>query len=278
MSSLFSDPPFARGTTLLNKEAIELDVNGFPIAGREIAGSVKCFQDVNPGTGPAAVRYSNRNVYCMAVRYVGTSALNAGDSGADKGKWYVIDRSSPLGAQFSTAAAATDIAAGRIVGVLDEYLTNEVRTNDIVWLVVGGPTSAVKSANSILSNVGVEVSSGSTATLSTQANRVGHVADPSGTVTVGTASGTGTGQTIGVTTTTANLALLAVGNHISGTNVPTGSTITSVTYSISGTTVTATLGVGGSVATAIATSTVVTVTAQSYAGTTLRVNVDCNLV
>ena len=33
MSSLFSDPPFSRGATLLNGEAIDLDVNGSPIAG-----------------------------------------------------------------------------------------------------------------------------------------------------------------------------------------------------------------------------------------------------
>jgi len=279
MSSLFSDPPFARGTSLLNKEVIELDTAGFPLAGREIAGSVKAFADVNPGTGPAAVRYSNRLVYCLACRYVGTSALNPADNGADKGKYFVIDRSNPLGAQFTTTAAATDALNGRMVGVLDEYLTTEVRTNDIVWLVIGGPTTAVKAANSIITNNYIEVSSGVTANGSTVANRIGFVADPSGTVTVGTASGTGTGQTIGITTTTANLALLAVGNHMSGTNVPTGSTISSVSnLSVSGTAVSATLGISTSVATAVATTTVVTITNQSYSGTTLRVNIDCNLV
>lgn len=278
MSSLFSDPPFPRGTTLLQGEAIEL-MDGMPIAGAEVAGTLKALPDVVPGTGPAAVRRSNRLVYCLAARYVGTTTINV--AGADRGRWYVIDRSNPLGAQFNTAAAATDILAGRIVGVLDEHLTTEVRPNDIVWLVIGGPTSALKAANSVISNAGVEISSGTTVVLATQANRVGTVADPSGTVSVTTASGTGNDTaSIVISTTIANYALLAVGNHLSGVNVPTGSTIRTVSnLAVSGTTVTATLGVGGNVTTSIATGTNnVTITNQSYTGTLMRVMVDCNVV
>jgi hypothetical protein len=279
MSSLFSDPPFARGTTLLNKEAIELDTAGFPLAGREIVGSVKAFADVNPGTGPAAVRYSNRLVYCMACRYVGTSALNPADNGADKGKWYVIDRANPLGAQFRATAAATDALNGKMVGVLDEYLTTEVRTNDIVWLVIGGPTTAAKAANSTIVNNYIEVSSGTTVTGSTVANRVGFSADPSATVSVATA-GTNAGTTVGISTSIGNLHLIAKDSVLSGTGVAAGTKVASVSsLSISGTTVTATLTVDTAFTAAVSVATdSLTLTTQSYSGTTLRVNVDCNLV
>ena len=99
MSSLFSDPPFPRGQTLLNNENIDLDPNGNPIAGVEIVGTVKVFPDLVPGTGPAAIRNSNRLVFCIAARYTpvdGITKLNIGGTGADKGKWYVLDRRGPL--------------------------------------------------------------------------------------------------------------------------------------------------------------------------------------
>jgi len=279
MSSLFSDPPFARGTSLLNKEVIEIGADNFPVAGREIAGSVKAFADVNPGTGPAALRYSNRLVYCIAARYVGTSALNPADNGADKGKFFVIDRANPLGAQFRATAAATDALNGKMVGVLDEYLTTEVRTNDIVWLVIGGPTSAVKAASSTIVNNYVEVSSGVAVTGSTVANRIGFSADPSATVSVVTA-GTSSGTTVGISTTIGNLALIAVGSVLSGTGVTSGTKVASVSsLSVSGTTVTATLTVDTafSAAVSVATDSLV-LTTQSYSGTAVRVNIDCNLV
>lgn len=279
MSSLFSDPPFARGQSLLNKEVIELDTAGLPLAGREIVGAVKAFADVNPGTGPAAVRYSNRLVYCMACRYVGASALNPADNGADKGKWFVIDRANPLGAQFRATAAAGDVAAGRMVGVLDEYLTTEVRTNDIVWLVIGGPTAAVKSANSRILNNYVEVSSGSTANGSTAANRVGFAADPSATVSVVTA-GTNGGTTVGISTTIGNLHLIAKDSLLSGTGVTDGTKVSSVSsLSISGTTVTATLTVDTAFTAAVSVATdSLVLTTQSWSATALRVFVDSNIV
>jgi hypothetical protein len=279
MSSLFSDPPFARGTSLLNKEVIDIGTDYFPVAGREIVGSVKAFSDVNPGTGPAAVRYSNRLVYCMACRYVGTSALNPADNGADKGKFFVIDRANPLGAQFRATAAATDALNGKMVGVLDEYLTTEVRTNDIVWLVIGGPTSAVKAASSTIVNNYVEVSSGVAVTGSTVANRIGFSADPSATVTVATA-GTSGGTTVGISTTIGNLYLIAAGSVLSGTGVTAGTKVASVSsLSVSGTTVTATLTVDTVFSGAVSTGTdTLTLTTQSYSGTAVRVNIDCNLI
>ena len=110
MSSLFSDPPFPRGQTLLNNENIELDPNGNPIAGVEIVGTVKVFPDLVPGTGPAAIRNSNRLVFCIAARYTpvdGITKLNIGGTGA-----YVASVS---GTTITLSAATTAaITAGQV--------------------------------------------------------------------------------------------------------------------------------------------------------------------
>jgi len=230
MSSLFSDPPFPRGTTLLNNENIDLDPNGNPIAGAEIVGSVKVFPDMVPGTGPAAIRNSNRLVYCLAARYTpvdGLTKLNVGGTGADKGKWYVLDRRGPLGT-FSTVAAATDITDGRLVGVLDEYLNTEVRPNDIVWLVVKGPASAQKGNTVVIpGGLGVEISSGLSVTKATTANMVAQSIDPV-LLKTGTASSASTSLT--VTDATGLVADMPV----TGTGIAAGTYIAS----IAGTTVT----------------------------------------
>jgi hypothetical protein len=147
MSSLFSDPQFPRGTTLLNGETIDYSdaANTIPTAGGEVIGQVKVFQDVNPVTKQ---KLSNRLVYCIAARYIGSSNLNV--SGADKGKSYLLDTSNPT-ATFQTAAVATDANGYKPYAVLDEYLgTTEVRKNDIVWLVIKGPATVAKSTGTAL--------------------------------------------------------------------------------------------------------------------------------
>ena len=137
MSSIFSDPFWRRGSTLLNAEPIDLDGSGNPIAGTEVVGQVKAFQDVRP-TGDGA-RFSNKLVYCIAVRYTGST---------------VSDASTVAGKRYNLNAAQTEISALRSKanadsavpsGVLDEYLTGELRQNDIVWLVVKGPCDVVSS-------------------------------------------------------------------------------------------------------------------------------------
>lgn len=154
MSSLFSDPPFSRGTTLLSNEQIETDDNG-PIAGREIVGSIKVFPDVDPYTKQ---RRSNRLVYCVAARYKG-STLDLAGTAAARGKVYAFDLASPM-AEFTSAATAANVTAGVAVGVLDEYLTGTLRENDIVWVVIKGPTSIKKTtAAAINTGLAVEVSS-----------------------------------------------------------------------------------------------------------------------
>ena len=230
MSSLFSDPPFPRGSTLLNNENIDLDASGNPIAGTEIVGSLKVFPDLVPGTGPAAIRNSNRLVYCVAARYTpvdGVTKLNIGGTGADKGKWYVLDRRASL-TTFSTTAAATDVTDGRLVGVLDEYLNVEIRPNDIVWLVVKGPSTTQKGNTTVIpGGLGVEIASGLSVTKATTANMVAQSIDAT-LLKIGTASTASTSLT--VTDGTGIVADMPV----SGTGIATGTYVASV----SGTTVT----------------------------------------
>jgi hypothetical protein len=178
MSSIFSDPFFRRGGTLLGGENIDLDGSGAPIAGGEVIGQVKAFQDVNPvGAGE---RYSNRLVYCVAARYIGNDT-----TGADiAGKVVAFTGASPL-SQFGVAgsgassalATKTTVSDGRSYGVVDEYIPSgvDIRKNDIVWVVVKGPTTATKEA-------GAGVTAGNAVVVSNTAGAVAAV----GTASAGT--------------------------------------------------------------------------------------------
>jgi len=145
MSSIFSDPFFRRGSTLLGGEKIDTDANG-PIAGREVVGQVKAFQDVKP-TGDGA-RFSNRLVYCVAARYTGSSTTGA----ALAGKVVKFSATAPL-TEFSADAEDGD----NPIGVVDEYLSGAVRQNDICWVVVKGPTTANVATADIDAGEAVEV-------------------------------------------------------------------------------------------------------------------------
>lgn len=162
MSSIYSDPLFRRGTTLLGGEAIEVDGSGNPIAGGETLGQIKVFQDVNPYTGQ---RNSNRLVHCVAARYKGSTVS---DASTVAGEAYLFDTGKAL-TEFTSKASSSNATAGLAWGVLDEYLTGELRQNDIVWLVVKGPVSVKQTASAINAGVAVQLSStaGSIATLST---------------------------------------------------------------------------------------------------------------
>ena len=157
MSSIFSDPGWRRGSTLLGGEVIELDIGNAPVAGGELVGQVKVFQDVNPSTGQ---RFSNRLVYCVAARWKpanGTDTLSA----TDAGKVYAFSTTASL-TEFAAVATATNVNTdGRNIGVLDEYIPPQVtiRPNDIVWLVVKGPTSIQSSGTAIAAGVAIEVTS-----------------------------------------------------------------------------------------------------------------------
>lgn len=153
MSSIFSDPFFRRGSTLLAGEQIELDGSGNPVAGNEVVGQVKAFQDVSPvGAGE---RYSNRLVYCIAARYKGADVA---DASTVAGEVYAFDVAAPL-TEFTAKATSANVDANLAYGVLDEYLRGALRTNDIVWLVVKGPSSVKQTAAAINAGVAVKVSS-----------------------------------------------------------------------------------------------------------------------
>ena len=151
MSSLFSDPPFTRGTTLLNGETIEYSsgdsyANGVPAAGSEIVGQVKAFQDIHP---VAKTRLSNELVYCVAARFkpaAESTVLNANRDGADSGQAYVLKAASGMTGtvEFADKATSADVVTGKRVAFLDEYLTGTVRANDIVWLIFKGPANLKK--------------------------------------------------------------------------------------------------------------------------------------
>ena len=160
MSSIFSDPFFRRGSTLLSGEKIEVDNSGNPIAGTEVVGQVKAFQDVNPvGAGE---RYSNRLVYCIAVRYKGATVA---DASTVAGQLYTLNAGLT---DIQNKTASADVDAGKQFGVLDDYLTGELRTDDIVWLVVKGPAKLTSSgaitAGSMVGNL--DATAGTVATQS----------------------------------------------------------------------------------------------------------------
>jgi hypothetical protein len=190
MSSIFSDPFFRRGTTLLGGETIELDPSGNPVAGNEVVGQVKVFRDVNPYTG---IVNSNRLVYCVAARYKGTTVT---DGSTVAGELYTFSATKPL-TEFENKTAIADTDVGLAFGVLDEYLTGQLRQNDIVWLVVKGPTSAKQTAAAI--NAGVAVKSGTGGT--------------AGSILAQGGSGTVIGQQIGGANTAASVGLTRINLH-----------------------------------------------------------------
>jgi len=150
MSSLYSDPPFTRGSTLLNGEVIDTDNNG-PVAGRAVVGQVKVFQDVNPTTKQLL---SDRLVFCVAARYKGSDVA---DASTVAGSIYLFDTTAPL-ENFSTLATASNLTAGLAYGILDEYLTGAMRQNDVVWLVLKGPTQVRQTAVAIAAGAAVQAS------------------------------------------------------------------------------------------------------------------------
>ena len=79
------------------------------------------------------------------------------DASTVAGQTYAFDAGASL-TEFTSKAAAADVTAGKAVGVLDEYLTGALRTNDIVWIVVKGPCS-VKSTGTVAAGAMVAQSS-----------------------------------------------------------------------------------------------------------------------
>ena len=164
MSSIFSDPPFGRGQTYLAGATATQDANSNYIEGTGVAGEIKVFQDIDPGSQSYK---SNRLVYCLAVR-VAQSSKTVGQQCTDitagtvvklaAGKLDILDAS----AASAGLAAYSDVASqiGQI-GVVDEYLKAAPNAGDIIWLVVKGPTTV--KATTTATSVGVWLGPSSTA-------------------------------------------------------------------------------------------------------------------
>jgi hypothetical protein len=105
---------------------------------------VKIFQDENPSTG--AVN-SARVVYCVAARCdVALGKENAGK--------FVTFTDGSL-TNIEGLSGASDVSDGKMVGVLDEYLTVDARINDIVWVVVKGPANVVTNGGTLAAGLRV---------------------------------------------------------------------------------------------------------------------------
>jgi len=190
MSSFHSDPPFNRGTTLLDGEAVEYSVGSassyataVPFSGAEIVGQIKIFQDIQPVT---RTRLSNELVYCVAARYKPATASATLNCATHRGKAVILRTTATNSvdmqstAEFDTNgtvfASNANINAGNRVAFIDEYFTGTLRANDIVWLVVKGPAAIAKSTGSTIdagalaaldaSTVGTAVTASSVLTLS----------------------------------------------------------------------------------------------------------------
>jgi hypothetical protein len=167
MSSIYSDPPFPRGGTLLGFQSpATLDdppapATPQPIEGRDIAGEVKVFVDANPFTGQVN---SQRLVYCVAVRAKQTGVTNGNRAtNLTAGKVVKFAAGSLSELDADNQAASTDNAAiAGMVGVVDEYLPQAPLVNDLFWVVVKGPTSALFTTAAV-STAGVPVQVSSTA-------------------------------------------------------------------------------------------------------------------
>jgi hypothetical protein len=163
MSSLFSDPPFTRGTTLLGGEVIEYYPPGvtysatnnsgvqYPIAGREIVGQTKAFQDINPSTKQ---RLSSELVYCVAARYKPTNGANL-TVPAGKGVVLKVGQYLETASFDENLATAANVIEGKRVGFIDEYLSADtiIRPDDIVWVVYKGPAAVKKTEHASTASI-----------------------------------------------------------------------------------------------------------------------------
>lgn len=132
MSTLTTDPGFARGQTLGITVTMYEAENG---DGSTVVGTRKVFRDEDPKTG--AIK-SNRTVECIAVKNTSGSALLPGQV-----------------AKFKASAILTEVdglaeAAATLMGVVDEYLPAAgVPNGEVFWLVVRGPSTVTKTATSV---------------------------------------------------------------------------------------------------------------------------------
>jgi len=131
MSTLTADPGFSRGQVLgITKTYYDAQVGN----GSHITGASKVFLDTDPTT--QAVK-TNVTVECIAVKNTSGAAILP--------KTVV---------QFDAGAILTEVDASATqsslrVGVADEYLpANGAPNGEVFWVVVKGPTTALKTTGS----------------------------------------------------------------------------------------------------------------------------------
>lgn len=182
MSSIFSDPPFVRGRTLASGDFGDAvtDTSKTDVLGGGIVGSIKAFQDVNPISvsiggevkNPGTV-LSNRLVYCQAVRYMGTDNI---DGATIAGTAFLVDVALENGkpfCQITNAATNANILAGREYGVVDEYLTGNLRQKDVIWIVRKGPACVKQAAGTAIASGALVEVTGSAGKIQAQSSGVG---------------------------------------------------------------------------------------------------------
>lgn len=123
MSTLTADPGFPRGQVLgVTKTFYDAQVGD----GANLLGAHKVFVDTDPQTGQIL---SNETVECICVKNTTGAALLP--------KTLVRFSPSAILTSVDNGANATDVR----IGVVDEYLpASGAAANEVLWVVVKGPT------------------------------------------------------------------------------------------------------------------------------------------
>lgn len=140
MSTLTTDPGFARGQTLgVTVKTYEAE-NG---DGSTVIGTRKVFRDENPTTGALN---SNRTVECIAVKNASGGALLPGQVVRFKAAATSGQFSGGILGEVDATATASDV----LLGIVDEYLPAAgVADKEVFWVVVRGPSTVTKTATSV---------------------------------------------------------------------------------------------------------------------------------
>ena len=149
MSTLTADPKFSRGSVLGIKVHVDDSVNSpydvFMGDGAGVKGTHSVFLDADPHN---LTVHSNATVECVAVQNKSGGTLKPGSL-------VELDPVKSFG-ETKTGAAAT------YYGVVDEYLTFDVKDGEVFWAVVRGPTAAASPVAA--AGAGLTVTAGKLAT------------------------------------------------------------------------------------------------------------------
>lgn len=159
MSILTASPGFVRGSVLgVTVKMYDAE----PADGSNMVGIRKVFRDEHPRLG---VLYSNHIVECIAVRNTSGSPLLPGQT---------VELDATLTQASGLATDTTTVHA-----VVDEYLPPAgAAANEVLWVVVKGPSVPVKTAAASGAGIAAKASVSTSATAGSVAtgsgNRVGY--------------------------------------------------------------------------------------------------------